>query len=237
MTEVSNALWQANLECHHVLPDSEVFRKDFPEPLFLIVLDGICNPDISWENSCSRMQRSQNVQSRNVLWSGRLDLKSSNFTSLQVPVVGLAYNHPWMLTTLGCPFLALALCCCGLYYLLGPVGPRIAPIIFVHMALFYLFSKGQHSEHLTCLASLRSQIFSERMPPLGTFCFLRVSLHLSLPTQNWLGLIQGEGDGDQGQERMLLLWRSFRTGDAQIPQVRNSENPRSGTPKIWDGQL
>ena len=85
----------------------------------------------------------------------------------------------------------------------------MAPIIFVRMALFYLFSKGQHSEHLTCLASLRSHIFSERMPPLGTFCFLCVSLHLSLPTQNWLALIQGKGDGDQGQERMLLLWRSF----------------------------
>ena len=95
----------------------------------------------------------------------------------------------------------------------------------------------QHSEHLTCLASLRSLIFSERMPPLGTFCFLRVSLHLSLPTQNWLGLIQGKGDGDQGQERMLLLWRNFRTGDAQISQVRNSENPRSETPNIWDAQL
>ena len=55
---------------------------------------------------------------------------------------GLAYNHPWMLTTLGCPFLTLALCCCGLYYLLGLVWPRIAPTIFVHMALFYLFQKG-----------------------------------------------------------------------------------------------
>ena len=131
-----------------------------------------------------------------------------NATLCRASRFGLAYNHPWMLTTPGCPFLALALCC-GLYYLLGPVGPRIAPIIFVRMALFYFFSKRQHSEHLTCLASLRSHIFSERMPPLGTFCFLCVSLHLSLPTQSWLGLIQGEGDGDQGQERMLLLWKSF----------------------------
>ena len=119
----------------------------------------------------------------------------------------------------------------------GPSGAWNSAYYFRTYGPLLFFSKGQHSEHLTCLASLRSQIFSERMPPLGTFCFLRVSLHLSLPTQNWLGLIQGEGDGDQGQERMLLLWRSFRTGDAQIPQVRNSENPRSGTPKIWDGQL
>ena len=122
------------------------------------------------------------------------------------------------------PILSLALCCCGLYYLLGPVGPRIAPIIFVLMAPFYLIQKG-NIQNLVCLASLRSLIFSERMPPLGTSCFLRVSLHLSLPTQNWLGVIQGDSDGDQGQERMLLLWRSFRTGDAQIPHVRNSENP------------
>ena len=141
-----------------------------------------------------------------------------------------------MLTTLGCPFLTLALCCCGLCYLLGPVGPRIAPIIFVHMALFIFFRKATFRTS-SCLASLRSLIFSEHMPPLGTFCFLRVSLNLSLTTQSWLGVIQRERDGDQGQEKMLLLWRGFRTGDAQIAQVRNSENPRSGAPKILAAQL
>ena len=44
----------------------------------------------------------------------------------------------------------------------------------------------QHSEYLSCLASLRHLILSECMPPLGTFCFPRVSPHLLLPTQNWL---------------------------------------------------
>ena len=28
-------------------------------------------------------------------------------------IVGLAYNHPWMLTTLGCPFVTLALVVVG----------------------------------------------------------------------------------------------------------------------------
>ena len=95
-----------------------------------------------------------------------------------------------------CPFSTLALCCCGLYCLLGPMWPIIAPI------LVFISPTRQHSEHLACLASLRSIMFSERMPTLGTFSSLCMSPHLSLLTQNWLDWIQGERDNDQGQQKI-----------------------------------
>ena len=153
---------------------------------------------------------------RNTIRANRFARIIRKRTPISIAHLGLAYNHSWMLTTLGCPFNSDTLLLWTILFV-GPSEAQNSAYYFVH------FSKGQHSEHLACLVSLRSLIFSELMPPVETFCFLRVCLHLSLPTQNWSGLIQGERDRDQGQERTLLLWRSFRTGDAQFPQVRNSK--------------
>ena len=110
----------------------------------------------------------------------------------------------------------------------GQVGPIIAPILFVHIARF-MFSKGATFK-VSNLSGFTAYIFCECMPHFGTFCFLRESPHLSLPTKRtgWAEFrpreFQGGHDSGQAQQKMLAM---EEVSEPELPKFL-----RSGTPNI-----